>query len=152
LKKERKKYKKPLKPWDKERIEKEREIIKTYGLKKKKEIWKTEALVRKFRRMARNLAARKDNEKERILIEKLIKMGVLEKGATLDDVLSLTVENLLERRLQTIIFRKGLANTAKHSRQLIVHGHIKINDRKIIYPSYLVMKEEEDNIKLNLEK
>jgi len=152
MKKQRKKYKKPLKPWDKERIEKETELIKTYGLQNKKEIWKTETLLRNFRRMARSLVARKDEEKEKILVEKLVRIGMLEKGTTLDNVLSLTVEKLLERRLQTIVFRKGLANTPKHSRQLITHGHIKINGKKIVYPSYLVAREEEDKIELSLKK
>jgi small subunit ribosomal protein S4 len=98
------------------------------------------------------LVARKDKEKEKTLIEKLIKIGVLKPGNTLEDVLALTVEDILERRLQTIVYRKGLANSLKHSRQLIVHGHVKINGRKITYPSYLVPKEEENKIEIGVKK
>lgn len=148
MKRQRKKYERPRRPWDKERILKEKTLLKTFGLRRKKEIWITEALLRKYRRMARELAAKKDKEKERILIKKLIKLGLLEEGAGLDDVLSLTPENILERRLQTIVFRKGLANTPKQARQFIVHGKILLNNRKITYPSYLVTKEEEDKINI----
>jgi len=148
MKRQKKKYERPLKPWDKERIEKEKNLLKDFGLRRKGEIWKSEALLRKYRRLARNLAARKDKEKEKILIEKLTKMGLLEKNAGLDDVLSLTIENILERRLQTIVFRKGLANTSKQARQLIVHGKITLNQRKISYPSYLVEREEENKIQV----
>jgi small subunit ribosomal protein S4 len=148
MKRSRKKYEKPKRPWDKVRIEKEKEILKKFGLRRKRELWRAEAILRKYRRMARDLAARKDKEKEKILIDKLKKIGVLKEGATLDDVLALTVEDILERRLQTIVYRKGLANSVKHARQLIVHGHVKINGRKINYPSYIVPKAEENKIEV----
>jgi small subunit ribosomal protein S4 len=148
MKRSRKKYEKPKRPWDKAGIEKEGEILKKFGLRKKRELWMANAILRKYRRMARDLAARKDREKEKVLIEKLKHDGVLREGSALDDVLALTVEDILERRLQTIVYRKGLANSPKHSRQLIVHGHVKINGRKINYPSYMVSKEEEDKIEV----
>jgi small subunit ribosomal protein S4 len=146
MKRQKKKYETPKKPWDKERIEKEKKLKKEYGLKRKKEIWRAEALLRKYRRIARNLIAKRDKEAEKELIRKLNKLGLLDEKATLDDVLSLTVENILERRLQTIVFRKGLANSPKHARQLITHGHVFIEGRKIVYPSYLVKRGEEDKI------
>ena len=124
--------------------------MKAFGLKNKSEIWKTETLLRKYRRMARELAAKKDKEKEKVLIDKLIKIGLLEKGATLDDVLSLTLEKFLERRLQTIVYKKNLANSIKQARQLITHGHVKIGDRKIFYPSYIVSKDEENLVNVTL--
>jgi len=148
VKRQRKKYERPRKPWDKERILKEKTLLKTFGLRRKKEIWIAEALLRKYRRMARELAAKKDKEKESILIKKLIKLGLLQKGAGLDDVLSLTPENILERRLQTVVFRKGVASTPKQARQFIVHGKILLNNRKITYPSYLVTSEEEGKINI----
>lgn len=142
----KKKYEKPKKPWDKERIEKEKELMKKFGLKRKKELWRAEAILRKYRRIARNLVGKRDEEREKILMEKLKKMGILKYGNSIDDVLSLTIEDVLERRLQTIVFRKGLANSIKHARQLITHGHVEVNGRKITYPSYLVPLEEEDKI------
>lgn len=148
MKRQRKKYEVPLKLWDKQRIEREKEIIKSFGLRRKKEIWVAEALLRKYRRMARNLAAKKDKEKEKMLITKLTKLGLLQDNASLDDVLSLTIGNILERRLQTVLLRKGLANTARQARQFIVHRKVKIGEKKVPYPSYLVSKEEENKIQV----
>jgi small subunit ribosomal protein S4 len=142
----RKNYKTPIKGWDKERIEKERVIVKTYGLKKKREIWRSETLSRKFRKLARNLAAETDKTKEKLLVEKLVKFGLLKEGSTLDDVLGLKTENFLERRLQTILVRKGICTTPRQARQFIVHGRVMIEGKRIVYPSYLVQKSEEDKI------
>jgi small subunit ribosomal protein S4 len=151
MKRQRKAYKTPTKPWNKQRLEREREIVKNYGLRKKKEIWKFETLLRKFRRLARQLAAHRDEKQEKILLVKMIKLGLLSEGATLDDVLGLNLEMFLDRRLQTVVFKKGLANSPKQARQFIVHGHVKIGERKITYPSYIVPKEEELKIKVDVQ-
>lgn len=148
MKRQRKKYERPRRPYDKSRMLKEKDILKKFGLRRKKEIWIAVALLRKYRRIARELAAKKNKEKEKVLIKKLVKMGLLQDGAALDDVLSLAVENILERRLQTIIFRKELSTTPKQARQLIVHGKTIVNGRKIFYPSYLVEKGDEDKIQV----
>jgi len=148
MKRQRKKYESPRKPWDKQRITREKEIVKTFGLRRKKEIRNAEALLRKYRRMARELAAKKDKEKEKMIVKKLASFGLLQENAGLDDVLSLTLENMLERRLQTIIFKKGLAKTPKQARQFIVHGKVLLDNRKSVYPSYIVKKEEEDKIQV----
>jgi len=146
MRKIKKKLKKPIKPWDKERMDKENILLKTFGLRRKHEIWKAESILRSFRRRARDLAARRDKTQERILLDKLYKMGLLGKNADLDDVLSLTGENLLERRLQTIVFKKKIANTPKQARQFITHGHIAIEGRRTIYPSFFVTRELENKI------
>lgn len=146
MKKARKKYETPPRPWNKERIEAEKVLTKNFGLKKKQEIYRAQSILRKYRRLARELTAKSDKEKEKIVIEKLIKLGLLNEEATLDDILGLTVENILDRRLQTIVLKKSLANTIKHARQLIVHRHVLIGEKKITYPSYLVPREEEDKI------
>ena len=148
MKRQRKKYKTPTKPWDKQRIEKERELVKTYGLKKKREIWRAFSLLRKYRKMARELAAKKDKEMEKTLVKKLVVLGLLNEGANLDDVLGLTLENILDRRLQTILFKKGLVNTISQARQLIVHRKVLIEGRKIVYPSYLMSADEENKIQV----
>lgn len=152
MRKIRRKYKTPIKGWDKERIERERILVKTYGLKKKREIWRSETVSRKFRRLARALAAQTDKEKERGLVEKLIRLGLLNEGSTLDDVLSLTTDKFLERRLQTVLVRKGICTTPKQARQLIVHGHVRIDGKRIVYPGYLVQKTEEDKIQTSIQK
>lgn len=134
--------------WDKARIERDKELKKTFGLLKKREIWKAETLLRKYRRLARQLAATKDKKTEKELINKLAKLGILEKGAGLDDVLGLSVENILDRRLQTIVFKRGFASTPKEARQIIIHGHVKIGGKKASYPSYLIPKAEEGKIEV----
>lgn len=147
----RKKYKRPQILWDRERIDREKALKKTYGLTRKQEIWKAETLLRKYRRMARNLAATKDKQAERMLLTKLVDLGMLEGGAGLDDVLGMTVENVLGRRLQTIVLKRGLATTATQARQLIVHGHVKLGDRKVAHPSRLVSKDEEARLEVTIE-
>jgi small subunit ribosomal protein S4 len=146
MKKQKKKYETPSRRWDKQRIDTEKVLIKNFGLKKKQEIYRAQSILRKYRRLARELTAKSDKEKEMVVIGKLIKMGLLNEGATLDDILGLTVENILERRLQTMILRKGFANTPKHARQLITHGHILIGEKKVSYPSYIVPRIEEEKI------
>jgi len=148
MKRQRKKYETPTRPWDKERLEREGELVRKYGLTKKREIWRVEAELRKIRRLARVLAAKKDKEKEKILVLKMVRLGLLPENSTLDDVLGLNVENLLERRLQTLIVKKGFANTLKQARQFIVHGKVKIGERRVIFPSYIVPKNEEDKIQV----
>jgi len=144
--KSKKTYARPNRPWDKDRIEKEKEFLKAYGLRRKKEIWKAQTILSDYRRRARELIATYDEEKTNILINKLVLLGLLDKKATLDDVLDLTVEQLLERRLQTMTVKAELANTHKQARQFIVHGHIKIKNQKITTPSYIVKIDEEKDI------
>ena len=146
MRKIKKTYSKPRKPWDRARIEEEKKLIKNYGLRRKREIWKAASYLRIFRQRARDLAAKRDEEEQKKLLEKLYKLGILEKNANLNDVLGLTVENILERRLQTIVYKKGLANTLRQARQLIVHGHIQVNGRSTKFPSFLVTRDLEDKI------
>lgn len=146
-KKQRKKYETPKRPYDRARIEKERKILAEFGLRRKKEIWRSESILREFRQRARELQAKHDDKKAKELFAKLNSMGI--KSSKLDDVLSIRVENILGRRLQTIICKKGLANTPKHARQLITHGHVSVDERKVLWPSYIVKSGEEDAITLS---
>jgi len=146
MRKIKKKLKKPRAPWDKERIDKENQLMKAYGLRRKREIWKAESTLRSFRRRARDLAAKKDKAEEKILLDRLQKSGLLDKDASLDDVLRLTVENILDRRLQTFVFKNGLANKPKHARQLITHGHIAVDGRKTVYPGFFITRDLEKKI------
>lgn len=144
----RKKYKRPQMMWDSARIGREKELKKTFGLTRKQEIWKAETLLRKYRRMARSLVATKDKQAEKQLLSKLVNIGMLEKGKGLDDVLGMTIENVLGRRLQTIVLKRGIATTPAQARQLIVHGRIKVGGRKATHPSSLVATDEEDKIEV----
>ncbi|WP_297476888.1 30S ribosomal protein S4 [Thermococcus sp.] len=148
-KRQRKKYETPSHPWIKERLDRERVLMKKYALKNKKELWRHETQLKEFRRRARRLlAARgKQAEIEKVqLLQRLNRLGLLPADAVLDDVLSLAIEDVLDRRLQTVVFKKGLARTIGQARQLIVHGHIEVNGQVIRSPGYLVLKEEEDAI------
>lgn len=140
-------YQTPLRPWDKKNIEEDKKTKLNYGLRRKKEIWKAKAILRNYREIARLLAAQRDKEKEAILINKLKKLGLLyQTTPTLDDVLALSIENILDRRLQTIVVKKGLAKTPKQARQFIVHGHIAMDGKKVKWPSTIVPVEQEDKI------
>ena len=148
-KKRKRRFDTPKKRWDKPRIDKERGVKNKFGLKNKRELWKTETFLRKKKEDARKLLAmeleqREKREKE--LIDSLSKFGLVSEKAGIDDVLSMTTESLLERRLETIAWRKGLAGTIKQARQFIVHGHIAIKGKKVTIPSYMVKKDEEDKM------
>ena len=149
MRKIRKKFKRPKVSWDSDSIKENKAIAAEYGLRRRKEILISMEVLRGFRQRARQLIAEKDEDKEAILMKKLARIGLLiGDGKELDDVLALTVRNVLDRRLQTIIFRKGVATSLLHARQMIVHGHVKIGGRKVDIPSYLVPVEEEKNIEI----
>src|SRR3989344_1459219 len=140
-KKQRKKFSKPSHPWQKERILREQELSKEYGLRRKYEIWKMSSILKNFTAQAKNLSTSKtqQSEKERSqLLKKLVSLGLINQNAKVEDVLSLTLKNVMERRLQTLVYRKNLARTLKQARQFIVHQQILVGDKKITAPSYLV--------------
>ncbi|GAJ19881.1 unnamed protein product, partial [marine sediment metagenome] len=83
---------------------------------------------------------------EKQILDKLHRLGILPDAAALDDVLDLKLEDILGRRLQTLVFQRGLAQSIQQSRQLITHGHIAIEGRRVSSPSYLVLKDEETKI------
>ncbi|MFH1456196.1 MAG: 30S ribosomal protein S4 [archaeon] len=150
--KQRKKYQTPAHPWQAERIKEEREILKTYGLKNKKELWKMGSKISKFKLQAKKLIGQKGEQAEgekKQFLDKLAKMKLIDSGAQLDHVLELTTKEILERRLQTQVLRKGFAKSAKQARQFIVHGHVFVNEKKINVPSYLINNEEENLVSFN---
>jgi small subunit ribosomal protein S4 len=66
-----------------------------------------------------------------------------------------TGENLivmLERRLDNTVWRSGLGSSRAQARQLVLHGHIAINGRKVNIPSYLVSVGEEIVLKPNMQQ
>lgn len=137
----RRTFSRPQKPWDQTNLENERKLTKSFGLKNKRELWRAQATIRKKRQSARKLLAmtlerRSKSEKE--LVGSLQRIGLLKSDAGIDDLLGLNTAELLERRLQTVVVRKALANTPKQARQFIVHGHISVNGKKVTRPSYLV--------------
>lgn len=148
-KRQRKKYETPRFPWRTDALQAELKLVGQYGLRNKRELWRHKTMLSKFRGIARSLLGKPKEERERLekqLLNKLRRLGILPEAAGLDEVLDLSIEDVLERRLQTLIFRRGLAQSIYQARQLITHGHIAIGGRRIRSPSYLVSREEEDKI------
>ncbi len=148
MRQQRKQYETPERAWQEDRIEREKELRQRYGLANKREVWKAQSTVRKFRRQARRLNAEEDPEQEEELLDKLQRLGILEDDAALEDVLDIDIEDVLGRRLQTVVERRGLASTPKEARQLVSHGHIMIDDHVVNVPGYLVSAAEEDSLRV----
>jgi len=71
----------------------------------------------------------------------IYKKAIMKKGDTAENLIG-----LLERRLDAVIYRSKLSNTMFSSRQLINHGHVKVNGKKVNISSYQV--KEEDSIEI----
>ena len=152
----RRSYDTPSHPWQGERIKAEVVLVKSYGLKNKNEVWKAQSVLRNYRKQARELQAllrggdAQAKKEADALLNKCGRIGVLPlEGATLNDILALTEKNILGRRLQTIVYEKGLASTITQARQMIVHGHIFMNGHKVTVPGYIVTRNEESTIEFN---
>jgi small subunit ribosomal protein S4 len=148
-KKQRKKYETPRFPWRSDILESELRLLGEFGLRNKRELWAHKTFLSKFRSRARSLHSTSTPERieqEDNLLRRLKNLKILNDTAVLDNVFDLGVEALLERRLQTVVLKQGLAKTIFQARQLITHGHIAINDKKISSPNYLVSADEEVNI------
>jgi len=145
----------PTHPWKQARITEEHDLKERYGLKKvggMREIWREKSALRRHRNQAMKLIGRVDSteghyakEKEQLL-NSLTKKGLLQTGADVGDVLEINVEHMLSRRLQSVVYYKGLAPSMRAARNLIVHGHICIGDQRMTVPGYHVLKEEEDSL------
>ncbi len=148
-KRQRRKFDTPRFPWRKDILDEELKLLGTYGLRNKHELWRHETSLSKFRGIARSLIGRQPDERmkmENELLTRLKKLGILQETAVLDDVLDLSKEDILERRLQTLVFRKNLTKTIHQSRQMITHGHITLNNRRVTVPGYIVSREEEKSL------
>ena len=152
----RKTYDTPSHPWQGERIKAENEIVRQFGLKNKTEVWKAETMLRNFRKQSRELQARlragdgQAKIESDALLAKCSRLGILPvTGGDLNMILVLKDEDILSRRLQTVVFQKGLATTIRQARQLINHGHIFVDGHKVTVPGYLVLREEEGSVAYN---
>jgi len=146
IRRTRKKYQKPSHPWQIARLEEEKPLFKEYGLKNKTELWKMNSIAKSIAIQAKKLIAKRNDsqaqkEKERLL-SKLIRYKLIQPGDQIEAALGLTSRDILERRLQTQVLRKNLARTIKQARQLVTHGHIKVNKRVITSPSHLISADD----------
>ena len=144
-------WKKPKRPLNYDLMMDELKILGTFGLKTKRELWKTQTELSRVRLHARSILALRREVRERkepILMQSLSKIGLVDQNSTLDDVLNLQVTDLLSRRLQTIAQKKLYFKTPYQARQAIVHGHVMIGDSVVTIPSYVVKTEEETKVHL----
>jgi small subunit ribosomal protein S4 len=148
-------YETPNHPFQGERIAEEADLLTRYGLKNKEELWRAQSELRRYRREARNLLGRAQGDPEAAAREgqeflaRLKRIGVLGEDDGLDDILSLDVTDVLERRLQTVAYRQGVGNTPKQARQFIGHGHVVVGESRVTVPSYKVDVAEENQIRFD---
>ena len=151
--KSKKSYNRPRSIWTSDQISTELYIVGSYGLRNKRELWKAQTEIARIRNQARALLALSievRHEKETQLLNYLSRLGLVINDSSLDDVLNLKIEDILERRLQTIVMKKSNIKSPYQARQLVVHGHVSIGNRKINLPGYLVKREEETQILTHL--
>jgi small subunit ribosomal protein S4 len=145
-------YETPNHPFQGERISSEHDLVDRYGLSNKEELWRAQSELRGLRREARELLGRAQGDAEAAarkgeeFLARLKRYGILGSEDGLDDVLSLEINDVLERRLQTVVYRKGLANTPQQARQFIVHGHVTVGDSRVTVPSYQLEVDEEADV------
>lgn len=149
IKRKRKLFNRPKKLFDRARMDEENVLIKRYGLKNKREIWKAKTAVSKLRRRAKALIGA-DMEEQQKFFDKLNKVGM--SVTDVSDVLALTEENVFERRLQTMLVKKKLATTPRGARQLIVHKNVLVDGKVVNIPSFVVTKDLEGKIALKEKK
>ncbi|QLC34240.1 30S ribosomal protein S4 [Halarchaeum sp. CBA1220] len=141
-------YETPNHPYQGERISEEADLLGRYGLKNKEELWRAQSELRSYRREARELLGRvtEEGSEGEEFVSRLRRLGILGESDELDAVLSLDVTDVLERRLQTVAYRKGLASTPQQARQFIVHGHVTVDGSRVTAPSTKVDVATEDAI------
>jgi small subunit ribosomal protein S4 len=152
--KPKKSYHRPRRIWTSEQLNTELYIVGSYGLRNKRELWKAQTEIARIRNQARTLLSLPTElryEKEKNLLSFLNRLGLIQESASLDDVLNLKIEDIIERRLQTVVMRKAKAKSPHQARQIVVHGHVSIGNRIVNLPGYLVKREEEPQILLHTE-
>jgi small subunit ribosomal protein S9e len=142
----------PRRPWERERIDRELKLVGQYGLRNKREIWRVNVVLSKMRRTARLLLTLAETSSRRILegnalLRRCHDLGFLEESKNkLDYVLSLSVPDILERRLQTVVFKNGLASSVHEARVMILQRHVAVGKQIVTTPSFMVRKAREGHI------
>ncbi len=148
----RRKYETPIHPWIKSRIDDEKRLSRTYGTKNKKELWKMDTVLKKFKNQAKYLIAATGDQVElekQHLFRRVKQLGIVKGDVGFDEILGSTLDDVMERRLQTIVYKKGLAHSVSQARQFITHEHILVNGRTITSPAYMVTVSEESAVEFS---
>jgi len=146
---QRRKYETPRFPWRTDILNSELRLVGQYGLRNKHELWRHKTTLSRFREIARSILGMPPEQRQRMekqVLDRLNRLGILPETAALDDVLDLSLEDILERRLQTMVLNKGLAKSIYQARQLVTHGHVAIDGKRVPTPSYLVLRDEETKL------
>ncbi|KAL7874640.1 hypothetical protein SRHO_G00056100 [Serrasalmus rhombeus] len=134
----------------------ELKLIGEYGLRNKREVWRVKFTLAKIRKAARELLTLDEKDPKRLfegnaLLRRLVRIGVLDEGKMkLDYILGLKVEDFLERRLQTQVFKLGLAKSIHHARVLIRQRHIRVRKQVVNIPSFVVRLDSQKHIDFSL--
>ncbi len=146
----RKQYTPPRHPWIRSAIEQGKELRKEFGFRGRKDILIASSYLKKYKDLAKKLIATKTTQSEKVtqqIMTKLQSIGLLQAGAQLEDILSLQLKDVLNRRLQSIVYHKGLARSMKQARQFITHRHVMLGDKEITSPGFIVSLEQEAHLR-----